>query len=80
MRSFVQGFLPEELLDLPQVGGQPGEGGAMRPQEVWGKGRVVAPEVRKEFRVFVELQELTYELDGMDLKHTHQGVKWDCNS
>ena len=38
--------------------------GAMHPQEVREEVGVVAPEVRKEFRVFVESQELTDDLDG----------------
>ena len=38
--------------------------GAMHPQEVREEVGVVAPEVRKEFRVFIESQELTNYLDG----------------
>jgi hypothetical protein len=61
-----QELLPEELLDLPEVGCLPGEGGAMHTSEVREEVSIVAPEVRKEFGVFVEPQELTDDLDSKD--------------
>jgi hypothetical protein len=57
-------LLPETLLSFPQVGGLPGEGGAMHTFEVREEVGVVASEVRKEFRVFIEPQELTDDLDS----------------
>jgi hypothetical protein len=57
-------LLPETLLSFPQIGGLPGEGGAMHTFEVREEVGVVASEVRKEFRVFIEPQELTDDLDS----------------
>ncbi len=52
VRDLGQEFLPETLLDLPEVGCLPSEGGAMYQQEVREEVvGVVAPEVGKEFSV-----------------------------
>ena len=40
----------------------------MHESEVWEEVSVVAPEVGKELRIFVEPQELTDDLDGEDLR------------
>ena len=64
VRGFGQEVLPKALLNLPEVRRLPGEGGAMHPPEVREEVGVVAPEVRKELRVFVYSQELADELDG----------------
>jgi hypothetical protein len=40
----------------------------MYPPQIREEMGVVAPEVRKELRVLVEAQELTYDLDGDDLR------------
>ncbi len=45
----------------------------MHPQEVREEVGVVAPEVLKEFRVFVESQELTDDLDG---EHFRVAQRW----
>ena len=58
---FGQEVLPKALLNLPEVRRLPGEGGAMHPPEVREEVGVVAPEVRKELRVFVYPQELADE-------------------
>ena len=71
--SIGQELLPEAFLDLPEVGCLPGEGGAMDASEVREVVGVVAPEVREEFRIFVESQELTDELDG---EHFRVGESW----
>ena len=65
MRNADEELSPEEFLDLPQVRCLlPGEGGAMHTSEVREEVGVVAPEVRKEFGVFVEPEELTDDLDS----------------
>jgi len=58
---------PKELLGNPQVRCLPSEGGAMHISEVWEEMGVVAPEVGKEFCIFVEAQELADDLDSEDL-------------
>jgi hypothetical protein len=68
VRGLGQELLPEELLGLPEVGRLPGEGGAMHQHQVREEVSVVAPEVRKELRVFVEPQELSDDLDGKDFR------------
>jgi len=68
-----QDLLPEALLGLPQVRCLPSEGGAMHPPQVREEVSVVAPEVLEEFRVFVEPQELTDDLDG---EHFRVGERW----
>jgi hypothetical protein len=40
----------------------------MHPPQIREKVGVVAPEVRKEFRVFAYPQELAYDLDGKDFR------------
>jgi hypothetical protein len=62
--SVGQELLPEALLNLPEVGRLPGEGGAMHPQEVREVVGVVAPEIRKELRIFVESQKFADDLYG----------------
>jgi hypothetical protein len=52
--SVDQKRLPEVLFDLPEVGRLPAEGCAMHPHEVREVVGVVAPEVGKELRVFIE--------------------------
>jgi hypothetical protein len=73
VRNAAEELSPEELLDLPQVRCLPGEGGAMHPQEVREEVDVVAPEVRKEFCVFVESQKLTDDLDSEDFSVAERG-------
>src|SRR5215212_1022203 len=51
----------------------PGEGGPMYVQEVREVVGVVAPEVGKEFRVFVESQKLADDLDGDDFGVAERG-------
>jgi hypothetical protein len=68
MRDEGEKLLPEELLYLPKIGRLSAEGGAMHPQEVWEEMGVVAPEVRKEFCVFVYAEELTDDLYGDDFR------------
>jgi hypothetical protein len=63
MRGLGQELLAEALLDLPEVGRLPAEGGAMHESEAWEVVSVVAPEVGEELRIFVEPQELTDDLD-----------------
>jgi hypothetical protein len=63
--SVGQQRLLEAFLNLPEVGRLPGEGGAMHPHEVREVVGVVAPEVRKELRIFVESQELAYDLHSI---------------
>jgi hypothetical protein len=66
VRGFSHKLLPEVLLSLPEVGRLPAEGGAMHLPEVREEVGVVAPKVHKELRVFIESQELAYDLDGKD--------------
>jgi len=73
VRNAGEELSPEELLDLPQVGCLPSEGGAMHPQEVREEVDVVAPEVREEFCVFVEPQKLTDDLDSEDFSVAERG-------
>jgi hypothetical protein len=71
--SLGQELLPEVLFDLPEVGRLPAEGGAMNHQEVREVVGVVAPEVGKEVRIFVESQELADDLDG---EHFGVAERW----
>src|SRR5829696_3321286 len=64
VRNADEKLSPEEFLYLPQVRCLPGEGGAMHTSEVREEVGVVALEVRKEFGVFVEPEELTDDLDS----------------
>ena len=68
MGSVDQKRLPEVLFDLPEVGRLPAEGGAMHPHEVREVVGIVAPEVGKELRVFIESQKLADDLDGDDFR------------
>jgi hypothetical protein len=79
VRSLGQELLPEELLGLPQVRCLPGEGGAMHTSEVREEVGVVAPEVRKEFCIFIESQELTDDLDGEHFRVAQRG-SWSAPS
>src|SRR5829696_629383 len=63
-----QELLPEALLDLPEVGCLARESGAVYPPQVREEVSVVAPEVGKKLRIFVEPQELADNLDGDDLR------------
>ena len=73
MGSVDQKRLPEVLFDLPEVGRLPAEGGAIYPHQVREEVNVVAPEVGKELRIFVESQELTDDLDG---EHFRVAQRW----
>jgi len=66
--SVGQELLPEALLDLPEVGCLARESGAVYPPQVREEVSVVAPEVGKKLRIFVEPQELADNLDGDDLR------------
>ena len=68
MGSVDQKRLPEVLFDLPEVGRLPAEGCAMHSREVREEVGVVAPEVGKELRVFIESQKLADDLDGDDFR------------
>ena len=58
---------PERVLDHPQVGRLPGEGGAVDLPQTREQVAVVAPEVGVEAPVGVEAEELTDDLDGQHL-------------
>jgi hypothetical protein len=51
----------------------------MHPQEVREEVSIVAPEVRKEFCVFVEPQELTDDLDGKDFRVAERRSGTTCS-
>jgi hypothetical protein len=57
----------EQLLGPPQVGGLPGEGGAVHARQRREVGPVVLAEVPEQPRVAVEPQVLADQLDGDDL-------------
>jgi hypothetical protein len=73
VRNANEELSPEEFLDLPQVRCLPGEGGAMHTSEVREEVGVVVPEVRKEFCVFVEPQELPNDLDSQYFRVAERG-------
>ncbi len=73
MRDLGQELLPEALLDLPEVGRLPGQGGAIYPHQVREEVNVVAPEVGEELRILVESQELTDDLYG---EHFGVAQRW----
>ncbi len=79
MRGLGQEFLPEELFSLPEVGCLPAEGGAMHLPQIRKEAGVVASEVRKEPRVFIESQELTDDLDGEDFRVGECGGGSTCS-
>jgi hypothetical protein len=61
-------LLPEEFLEMPEVGGLAGEGGAMDLPKGGEPLCVVPSEVAIECLVGVEPQELPYDLYGEDLR------------
>jgi hypothetical protein len=61
-------FLPDALLDLPEVGGLTGEGGRMHFAEGGEPLRVVRAEEEVDVLVGVYAEELSYDLDGEDLR------------
>jgi hypothetical protein len=79
VRNAGEKLLPEVLLDLPQVGCLPGEGGAMHTSEVREEVGVVATEVRKELRIFIESQELSDDLDGEDFRVAERWCGSTCS-
>src|SRR5215211_4256089 len=62
-----QELLPEALLDLPQIGGLPSEGGPMDLAERGEPSSVVPLEEEADALVGVEPEELSDDLDGQDL-------------
>jgi hypothetical protein len=67
VRSESEEFLPETLLDLPEVGSLPSEGGPMHLTEGRKPFTVVAAEERVYALVGVEPKELADHFDGEDL-------------
>jgi hypothetical protein len=79
VRGLSQEFLPEVLFDLPEVGCLPAEGGAMHLPQIRKEVGVVASEVGKELRVFIESQELSDDLDGEDFRVGECGSGSTCS-
>ena len=66
-------FLPEVLLELPEVGCLPGEGGPMYLVESGEPSSVVTAEEEVDALVGVEPEELSYDLDGENLRVAELG-------
>jgi hypothetical protein len=67
VRSEREELLPEVLLDLPEVGGLAGEGGAMNRAEGGEPLSVVPTEEEVDVFIGVYAEELADDLDGKDL-------------
>jgi hypothetical protein len=74
VRSESEKLLPEALLDLPEVGGLPSEGGAVDLVEGREPLCVVPPEEEVDALVGVYAEELAYDLDGENFRVGELGL------
>ena len=68
VRSETEKFLPEVLLELPEIGSLSGKGGTMHFAEGGEPFPIMSPELTKDCLLSVEPQELPYHLDGEDFR------------
>ncbi len=68
MRGERKKLLPEALLESPEVGALPSEGGAVDFAQRGEPLAVMLPEVAKDPFVGIDAEELSNDLDGEDLR------------